>query len=74
LSTKVTPVGRAPLVTEIVGTDGNPWAVVTVKVAAVPTVKVAEAAEVMALFSSTVRANACDAAVPNPLEAISVIG
>ena len=66
----VTPVGSAPVSLNVAA--GNPVAV-TVKVPAVPTVKVVLLALVMAGGVPTVSVKLCVAAVPTPLLAVNVI-
>ena len=71
LLVKVTPVGRVPLsAMEGVGVPVD----VTVKVPAVPLVKVLLAAEVMVGAASTVKVKDWVASEPTPLEAFTVMG
>ena len=68
---RVTPVGSVPVSVKVGA--GKPEAV-TVKVPAVPSVKVVSAAEVITGAASTVRVKAWVAGVPTPLLAVRVIG
>ncbi len=71
LSWKVTPVGKVPD-SERLGVGCVEEAVVTVKLPAVPTVKVVEAAEVIAGAWSTVKVKAWVAFGLTPLLAVTV--
>ena len=74
LSVKVTPVGRVAPPSERVVAVGKSWPVVTVKVPAVPTVKVVEAALVIDGASLTVRVKDWVASGQVPLWAVMVKG
>jgi hypothetical protein len=69
LSAKATPLGSEPLSTSA-GLAGKLWLVVTVKLPAVPLVKVALAALVMAGASLTVSVKLCVGSPPAPLCAV----
>lgn len=71
LFTKVTPLGRAPVILKLGA--GNPLAV-TIKVPAVPTTNVVDAALVIAGASFTVRMNVWVAGGLSPLVAVIVRG
>ena len=70
LSTRVTPVGRLPF--SEMAAAGKP-VVVTVKLPALPTMKVVLEPEVMAEASSTVSVNDWLAAFPTPLVALKLM-